>query len=67
MENPYLIPIIVTLVTAMTLGAIYLLVLLLNDGKSDAGHDDEDAGDEGGQAAEPAAATTESAPAKAKH
>ena len=45
MENPYLIPIIVTLVTAMALGAIYLLVLLAKDGQPEAAHDD-DADDE---------------------
>jgi hypothetical protein len=33
--NDYMIPVIVTLVTAMTVGAIYLLTLLLSDGKPD--------------------------------
>lgn len=43
MDNQYLIPLIVTLVTAMTLGAIYLLMLLLRDGQPEAGADDDDA------------------------
>ena len=42
MDNQYLIPLIVTLVTAMTLGAIYLLMLLLRDGQPEAGKDDDD-------------------------
>ncbi len=47
MESPYLIPIIVTLVTAMSLGAIYLLVQLLNDGKP--AQEDEDPVEDPGQ------------------
>ena len=43
MENPYLIPIIVTLVTGMALGAIYLLVLLAKDGEPEATYDDDPA------------------------
>ena len=67
MENNYLIPIIVTLVTAMILGAIYLLVMLLNDGKPEPAHDDDDAGDDAAAHAEPAPAAQESKPAKAHH
>ncbi len=43
MDNQYLIPLIVTLVTAMTLGAIYLLMLLLRDGQPETRADDDDA------------------------
>ena len=66
MENPYLIPIIVTLVTAMALGAIYLLVLLARDGQPEEAHDDEHADDHVDEAAHAAAADTEPA-ADAKH
>ena len=31
MENPYLIPIIMTVVAALSIGAIYLISLLLKD------------------------------------
>lgn len=58
MENPYLIPIIVTLVTAMALGAIYLLVLLARDGQPEEALDDDDHADDAAQEAsgpEPAA------------
>ncbi len=41
MENPYLIPIIVTLVTAMVIGAIYLLMLLLREGGEEQETDEE--------------------------
>ncbi len=34
MENDYIIPLIVTLITAMIIGAVYLFVLLLRDAKS---------------------------------
>ena len=50
MENPYLIPIIVALVTGMALGAIYLLVLRAKDGNPEAAH--EDAADEAAHEAE---------------
>ncbi len=33
MDNDFLIPLLVTLVTAMAIGAIYLLTLLMNDGQ----------------------------------
>ena len=33
MDNDFLIPLLVTLITAMAIGAIYLLMLLMNDGK----------------------------------
>jgi hypothetical protein len=35
MDNDFLIPLMVTVVTAMTIGAIYLLTLLVNDGQPD--------------------------------
>lgn len=35
MDNDFLIPLLVTVVTAMTIGAIYLLTLLVNDGQPD--------------------------------
>ncbi|MFM7523603.1 MAG: hypothetical protein ACKO4M_05485 [Betaproteobacteria bacterium] len=35
MDNDFLIPLLVTLVTAMMIGAIYLLTLLVNDGQPD--------------------------------
>ncbi len=35
MDNDYIIPLIVTLITAMIIGAVYLFVLLLRDVKSD--------------------------------
>jgi hypothetical protein len=41
MDNDFLIPVLVTLVVAMTIGAIYLLTLLMSDGKE--AQDDEDA------------------------
>ena len=40
MDNDFLIPLLVTTVVAMTIGAIYLLTLLMSDGKEV--HDDED-------------------------
>jgi hypothetical protein len=33
MDNDFLIPLLVTLVTAMAIGAVYLLTLLMNDGQ----------------------------------
>lgn len=42
MDNQTLIPLIVTLVTAMAIGAIYLLTMLLRDGQPDTGEDDGD-------------------------
>ena len=33
MDNDLLIPLLVTLVTAMAIGAVYLLTLLMNDGQ----------------------------------
>jgi hypothetical protein len=33
MDNDFLIPLLVTLVTAMAIGAVYLLTLLMNDGR----------------------------------
>ncbi len=41
MDNQYLIPLIVTLVTAMMLGAIYLITLLLREGRDEQDQDDE--------------------------
>jgi hypothetical protein len=35
MDNDFLIPLLVAVVTAMTIGAIYLLTLLVNDGQPD--------------------------------
>jgi len=35
MDNDFLIPLLVTVVTAMTIGAIYLLTLMVNDGQPD--------------------------------
>lgn len=35
MDNDFLIPLLVTLVTAMAIGAIYLLTLLMNDGQAE--------------------------------
>jgi len=40
MDNDFLIPLLVTLVTAMAIGAVYLLILLMNDGKPE--QDDEE-------------------------
>ncbi len=44
MENDYIIPLIVTLITAMIVGAVYLFMLLLRDAKSDvaASHEDRE-------------------------
>ncbi len=42
MDNDYIIPLIVTLITAMIIGAVYLFVLLLRDVKSEAKVDGED-------------------------
>lgn len=70
MENPYLIPIIVTLVTAMALGAIYLLVLLVNDGTPVSRDEDEDADDAEGDTsphASPDPAADAGAPADSQH
>lgn len=33
MDNDFFIPLLVTLVTAMAIGAVYLLTLLMNDGE----------------------------------
>jgi hypothetical protein len=33
MDNDFFIPLLVTLVTAMAIGAVYLLTLLMNDGQ----------------------------------
>jgi len=44
MENDYIIPLIVTLITAMIIGAIYLFMLLLRDARSDAKSDSEKQG-----------------------
>lgn len=41
MDNQYLIPLLVTLVTAMTIGAIYLIMQLLRDGREEQEQDDE--------------------------
>ncbi len=41
MDNQYLIPLLVTLVTAMIIGAIYLIMHLLRDGKEEQEQDDE--------------------------
>ena len=35
MDNDFLIPLLVTLVTAMAIGAVYLLTLLMNDGEAE--------------------------------
>jgi hypothetical protein len=35
MDNDFLIPLLVTLVTAMAIGAVYLLTLLMNDGQAE--------------------------------
>jgi len=35
MDNDFLIPLLVTLVTAMAIGAVYLLTLLMNDGQTE--------------------------------
>ena len=35
MDNDFLIPLLVTLLTAMAIGAVYLLTLLMNDGQSE--------------------------------
>ncbi len=42
MDNDYIIPLVVTLITAMVIGAVYLFLLLLRDVKSDAHIDSED-------------------------
>ncbi len=41
MENPLLIPLIVTGVTAMIIGACYLLMLVLRENRDDRDQDDE--------------------------
>ncbi len=41
MENPILIPLIVTGVVAMIIGASYLLMLVLREGREEQEHDDE--------------------------
>lgn len=66
--NDYLIPIIVTLVTAMIIGAIYLLTLLLSEGKSEQESLVDYVGDDAVHAdAEAEAAAKAEAPADAKH
>lgn len=42
MDNDYIIPLVVTLVSAMIIGAVYLFMLLLRDAKSDVAAGDED-------------------------
>lgn len=41
MDNQYLIPLLVTLVTAMIIGAIYLIMHLLRDGREAPEQDDD--------------------------
>ncbi len=63
--NDYLIPLIVTLVTGMTVGAIYLLTLLISDGKPESAGEDLAAFSGSAEtAAEPAAEADASAEAK---
>jgi hypothetical protein len=67
MNTDILIPITVTLVTGMAVGAIYLLYWLLSEGKPEASGE---AGNETGSLsaeAEPAAATEQSSAADTHH
>lgn len=41
MENPVLIPLIVTGVTAMIIGASYLLMLVFREGRDEQAQDDD--------------------------
>ncbi len=45
MDNDFLIPLLVTLVTAMAIGAVYLLTLLMNDGQPEQDGENTPAGD----------------------
>ncbi|MFM8465156.1 MAG: hypothetical protein ACKOA0_13855 [Burkholderiaceae bacterium] len=40
MDNDFLIPLLVTLITAMAIGAIYLLMMLMNDGQPDSNEEE---------------------------
>jgi hypothetical protein len=69
MDNDFLIPLLVTLVTAMAIGAIYLLTLLMNDGQLEQDEEETLADFVADTAAAPAAqseADGAAAPAEAK-
>ena len=69
MDNDFLIPLLVTLVTAMAIGAIYLLTLLMNDGQLEQDQEETLADFVADTAAAPAAqseADGAAAPAEAK-
>ena len=54
MDNDFLIPLLVTLITAMAIGAIYLLMLLMNDGQPESNEEESLADYVADQAAAPA-------------
>ncbi|NDC08260.1 MAG: hypothetical protein EBZ75_02805 [Oxalobacteraceae bacterium] len=58
MDNDFLIPLLVTLVTAMAIGAVYLLTLLMNDGQPE--NDEETLADYAADTATSPAAKSES-------
>ena len=69
MDNDFLIPLLVTLVTAMAIGAVYLLTLLMNDGQPEQDSEETLADYVADTAAAPAAqseADGATAPAEAK-
>jgi len=54
MDNDFLIPLLVTLITAMAIGATYLLMLLMNDGQPESNEEESLADYVADQAAAPA-------------
>ena len=66
MNTDILIPITVTLVTGMAVGAIYLMYWLLTDGKPESSVNDEESGLSSADA-EPAPATEQSSAADTHH
>lgn len=54
MDNDFLIPLLVTLITAMAIGAIYLLMLLMNDGQAESNEEESLADYVADQASAPA-------------
>jgi flagellar basal body-associated protein FliL len=67
MNTDILIPITVTLVTGMAVGAIYLLYWLLSEGKPEGGGDADNANSSPSAEADPAAATEQSSAADTHH